>query len=209
MSRLALDQIPSHRISGRSPGDREPQPGCWALVGSNKNRKIASVHLATLVEYTLEILRPGQSTQTAHGRAGPRSGGQAHASLFASGLEYRPALTGRHPGTEAVRPLAMEIAGLKGSFHAEIPDKPGPGVAGIPRENKRRAFYVGWMKNSTRPLKPWERPRRVPIIYGQALASWRSVPHRPLPRSDPAHVTRSARPPGLVSAPVGNAVPTC
>ena len=54
------------------------------------------------------------------GAQGRKSHGQAVATLGTTGIDNAAAILGTHAGSKTMGPLALQIAGLIGSFHGTL-----------------------------------------------------------------------------------------
>jgi len=77
-------------------------------------------------EYTLVVFAPGQAVTAGKspaigGNVSALNDGGSHSQAFttlgAAAAEYLAPVTGAHAGTEAVSAFALDLAGLKRSFH--------------------------------------------------------------------------------------------
>lgn len=121
---LAFDEISANRMPRGFSGNRKTQTRIQPCTRHHEGHKILAMNLRPVFENLFELLRPGQSIPTgfpSQGTGPIPSGNQSMSSFPPARLEHGTALTGCHPGSKSVSPLAVKIARLKSAFH-----DPGP-----------------------------------------------------------------------------------
>ena len=120
-----LDAIACHRVMHGLARQGHTQAGMALLIARCQQRHPAITQpVACLFEYPLVCARvsepyPSRETRRA-GAQGYKSHGQAVAALGATCIDYATAIFGTHAGAKTVSPLALQIAGLIGSFHGTL-----------------------------------------------------------------------------------------
>ena len=120
-----LDTITCYRFVHHLAGQCQAKAGMTALVACCKQRHPAVTQpVAGGFEYPLVSVRfskpyPPRETRRA-GAQERKSHGQAVAALGTASIDYTAAILGTHAGSKTMGPLALQVAGLIGSFHGTL-----------------------------------------------------------------------------------------
>jgi len=119
----ALYPVAFNGVAGCLDRDHGAEAGMIQTVGGSQQRNQAVTGLVRAVLENPLVLGCIEQAAIAritrrHKQPGKRgSGRQSCATLGATCLDDKTAILGAHPGTESVGALALQVAGLIGSFH--------------------------------------------------------------------------------------------
>mgnify|MGYP001824832126 CR=1 FL=1 len=117
--------IACHCIARHLAGYCQPQARMLLLVGGGQYRHPAIIQsVAAAFKDTLVIFRFGEPYPTRE-RVAPehktgRSDRQPGPTLGTTGIDHTTAILGAHSGTKTMGTLALQVTGLKSSFHGTL-----------------------------------------------------------------------------------------
>jgi len=120
-----LDAVTCHRVMHHLAGQGHTKARMIVLIARGKQRHPAVTQpVAGVFEYPLVSARfcepyPSRETRRA-GAQGYKSHGKAVTALGTTSIDYATAILGTHAGSKTMGPLALDIAGLIGSFHGTL-----------------------------------------------------------------------------------------
>ncbi len=134
-------------------GDCQTEAGVFELIASGQHGQAADRHPGCLRKNALIFLRLGQpcapgKARRDHSAAVRRSRAKTRTPFGAPCFDNRATVLGGHASTKTVRTGAVQVAGLKGSFHDGYPiyiecQESTSQTGGCPLR-KRRVAYLEW-----------------------------------------------------------------